>query len=59
MQVTYINYDTFNLMHTHMWRFMKDCGLEGAYHWQDIIQYQDFKDLEAKMMLRKKLNCMS
>ena len=29
MQVTYKYYDTFNLMHPHLSRFMKDFGLEG------------------------------
>ena len=34
MQVTYRYYDAFNLMHTHLSKFMKDSGLEGIYHWR-------------------------
>jgi len=34
-------------------------GMEGAYYWRDINQNQDFKDLEAKMMVRQYLQCMS
>jgi len=52
MHVTYGYYDTFNLMHTHLSRFMKGAGMESAYYWRDINQNQDFKDLEAKMMVR-------
>ncbi len=58
MHVTYRYYDTFNLVHKHLSRFSKD-GMEGKYYWRDINQNQDFKDLEAKMMVRKYFQCMS
>jgi hypothetical protein len=37
---------------------MKDSGLEGIYHWRDINQNQDLKDLEVKMREIKYLKCM-
>ena len=53
MQVAYIYYDTFNLNHNkHLSRVMKNFGMEGAYYWRDINQNQDFRYLEAKMMVR-------
>ena len=38
MQLTYIYYDTFNLMRKNLSRFTKDAGMEGAYNWRDINQ---------------------
>jgi hypothetical protein len=38
MHVTYLYYDTFNLIHKHLSRFMKDFGMEGAYYWRNINQ---------------------
>jgi hypothetical protein len=58
MQVTYRYYDTFNLLHKHLSRFVRN-GPEGAYYWRDINQNQDFKDLEAKMMVRLLFQCIS
>jgi len=52
MQATYTYYDTLNLKHRHLSRFMKNSGIEQAYYWRDINKNQDFKNLEAKMMVR-------
>ena len=40
------------MLHKHLSKFFKD-GMEGDYYWRDLNQNQDFKDLEAKMMVRQ------